>query len=93
MPATIAFTDPVPSVTNQYHFIIHHLVMHSILGLVNTRSLLLIFEILELTTYLDQNHKDAEQGQFILALNKVKCNFVCKFSTNSIVKVHFPLKM
>ena len=67
--------------------------MHSILGLVNTRSLLLISEILELTTYLDQNHKDAEQGQFILALNKVKCNFVCKFSTNSIVKVHFPLKM
>ena len=54
---------------------------------------LLISEILELTTYLDQNHKDAEQGQFILALNKVKCNFVCKFSTNSIVKVHFPLKM
>ena len=86
MPATIAFTDPVPSVTNQYHFIIHHLVTHSILGLVNTRSLLLISEILELTTYLDQNHKDAEQGQFILALNKVDIILCAKILNIPLLK-------
>ena len=86
MPATIASADPVPSVTNQYHFIIHHLVMHSILGLVNIRFLLLISEILELTTYLDQNHKNAEQGQFSLALNKVDIILCAKILNIPLLK-------
>ena len=60
--------------------------MLSILGLVNTRFLSLISEILELTTYLDQNHKDAEQGQFSFALNKVDIILCAKILNIPLLK-------